>query len=59
MSRALYLVPIEVLCHDCGGCGLVGMSSEWTCSNCDGEGYTQKKVTLIELKDLLEGKGNG
>lgn len=55
-------VVLEIPCNECEGRGTHQapdstsfVTKTMICSDCDGTGYTQNKIPLLCLKNLLEG----
>lgn len=50
-------IKVEVACDECKGSGAISNSecTEVDCSVCEGEGYSEIKMPLLHLKNLLEG----
>lgn len=54
---AKYKIIIEIPCTECSGDGEFVLQNDdiRTCSDCDGTGYEELKITLLALKNLLDG----
>lgn len=49
-------IIVEIHCPECDGTGLYKqIQKDYRCSECDGTGHYQMRITLLSLKNLLEG----